>query len=64
MGKAGLLGLRFFYYLYVLFSFALMQKKKYQKEKIKAASARLLRSHSRLKGRNSLRSNSLPFLTP
>jgi len=34
------LGLRFFYYLYVLFSFALMQKKKYQKEKIKAASAR------------------------
>ena len=46
------------------FSFALMQKKKYQKEKIKAAPARLLRSYFRLKGRNSLRSNSLPFLTP
>ena len=46
------------------FSFALMQKKKYQKEKIKAAPARLLRFHSRLKGRNSLRSNSVPFLTP
>ena len=55
--KAGVLYFRFFCYLYVLFSFVLIQKKKYQKEKIKAASARL-------KGRNSLRSNSLPFLTP
>ena len=62
--KAGVLYFRFFCYLYVLFSFVLIQKKKYQKEKIKAASARLLRSHPRLKGRNSLRSNSLPFLTP
>ena len=62
--KAGVLYFRFFYYLYVLFSFVLIQKKKYQKEKIKAAPARLLRFHSRLKGRNSLRSNSLPFLTP
>ena len=62
--KAGVLYFRFFCYLYVLFSFVLIQKKKYQKEKIKAAPARLLRSHSRLKGRNSLRSNSLPFLTP
>ena len=61
--KAGVLYFRFFCYLYVLFSFVLIQKKKYQKEKIKAASARLLRSHPRLKGRNSLRSNSLPFLT-
>ena len=56
--KAGVLYFRFFCYLYVLFSFVLIQKKKYQKEKIKAA------SHPRLKGRNSLRSNSLPFLTP
>ena len=61
--KAGVLYFRFFCYLYVLFSFVLIQKKKYQKEKIKAASARLLRSHPQLKGRNSLRSNSLPFLT-
>ena len=45
--KAGVLYLRFFCYLYVLFSFVLIQKKKYQKEKIKAASARLLRSHPR-----------------
>ena len=62
--KAGVLYFRFFCYLYVLFSFVLIQKKKYQKEKIKAASARLLRCNPRLKGRNSLRSNSLPFLTP
>ena len=62
--KAGVLYFRFFWYLYVLFSFVLIQKKKYPKEKIKAAPARLLRFHSRLKGRNSLRSNSLPFLTP
>ena len=62
--KAGVLYFRFFCYLYVLFSFVLIQKKKYPKEKIKAAPARLLRFHSRLKGRNSLRSNSLPFLTP
>ena len=62
--KSGSLNFRFFCYLYVLFSFVLIQKKKYQKEKIKAASARLLRSHPRLKGRNSLRSNSLPFFTP
>ena len=55
--KAGVLYFRFFCYLYVLFSFVLIQKKKYQKEKIKAA-------FPRLKGRNSLRSNSLPFLTP
>ena len=62
--KAGVLYFRFFCYLYVLFSFVLIQKKKYPKEKIKAAPARLLRFHSRLKGRNSLRSNSLPFLPP
>ena len=37
--KAGVLYFRFFCYLYVLFSFVLIQKKKYQKEKIKAASA-------------------------
>ena len=47
--KAGVLYFRFFCYLYVLFSFVLIQKKKYQKEKIKAASARLLRFHPRLK---------------
>ena len=47
--KAGVLYFRFFCYLYVLFSFVLIQKKKYQKEKIKAASARLLRSHPRLR---------------
>ena len=40
--KAGVLYFRFFCYLYVLFSFVLIQKKKYQKEKIKAAPARLL----------------------
>ena len=45
--KAGVLYFRFFCYLYVLFSFVLIQKKKYQKEKIKAASARLLRSQPR-----------------
>ena len=62
--KAGVLYFRFFCYLYVLFSFVLIQKKKYQKEKIKAAPTELLRLHLRLKGRNSLRSNSLPFFTP
>lgn len=41
--KAGVLYFRFFCYLYVLFSFVLIQKKKYQKEKIKAASARQTR---------------------
>ncbi|MFT0459710.1 hypothetical protein [Bacteroides thetaiotaomicron] len=45
------------------FSFALMQKKG-TKRKIKAAPTELLRPHLRLKGRNSLRSNSLPFFTP
>ena len=45
--------------MYMYFFFCLDTK-----EKIKAAPARLLRFHSRLKGRNSLRSNSLPFLTP
>ena len=30
--KAGVLYFRFFCYLYVLFSFVLIQKKKYQKE--------------------------------
>ena len=43
-------------------SFALMQKKA-TKEKIKAASQGLLRKPFPLKGRNSLRSNSLPFFT-
>ena len=46
------------------FSFVLIRKKKNQKERIKAAFFRLLRCSLRLKGRNSLRSNSLPFLTP
>ena len=46
------------------FSFVLIRKKKNQKERIKAAFFRLLRCFLRLKGRNSLRSNSLPFLTP
>ena len=45
------------------FSFVLIRKKKNQKERIKAAFFRLLRCFLRLKGRNSLRSNSLPFLT-
>ena len=40
-----------------------MQKKD-TKEKIKAALPGLLRKYFQLKGRNSLRSNSLPFLTP
>ena len=38
--------------------------KKDTKEKIKAALPGLLRKYFQLKGRNSLRSNSLPFLTP
>ena len=46
------------------FSFVLIRKKKNQKERIKAAFFQLLRCFLRLKGRNSLRSNSLPFLTP
>ncbi len=46
------------------FSFVLIRKKKNQKERIKAAFFQLLRCLLRLKGRNSLRSNSLPFLTP
>ena len=45
------------------FSFVLIRKKKNQKERIKAAFFQLLRCFLRLKGRNSLRSNSLPFLT-
>ncbi len=53
-----------FFVIFMYFFFCLDTKEKVQKEKIKAASARLLRSHPRLKGRNSLRSNSLPFLTP
>ena len=40
-----------------------MQKKD-TKEKIKAALPGLLRKYFQLKGRNSLHSNSLPFLTP
>lgn len=47
----------------VLFLLALMQKKG-TKRKNKAAPTELLRLHLRLKGRNSLRSNSLPFFTP
>ena len=46
------------------FSFVLIRKRKNQKERIKAAFFQLLRCFLRLKGRNSLRSNSLPFLTP
>ena len=46
-----------------IFSFVSRRKKKNQKERIKAAFFRLLRCFLRLKGRNSLRSNSLPFLT-
>ena len=46
------------------FSFVSRRKKKNQKERIKAAFFQLLRCFLRLKGRNSLRSNSLPFLTP
>ena len=49
--KAGVLYFRFFCYLYVLFSFVLIQKKKYQKEKIKAASARLDAVQTRPGGR-------------
>ncbi|RGZ58430.1 hypothetical protein DW985_12175 [Bacteroides ovatus] len=45
------------------FSFVLIQKET-NKERIKATFFRLLRCFLRLKGRNSLRSNSLPFLTP
>ena len=48
---------------YVLFPFALMQKKKYQKEKIKPAFSPLLSSCVSLKKKNSLRSNSFFFLT-
>ena len=40
-----------------------MQKKRYQKKRSSAEARRLLRPHFLLKGRNSLRSDSLPFLT-
>gem|GEM_PF-3155810 len=45
------------------FSFALTQKKRYQKKKSRAEPPGLLRSRFLLKGKNSLRSDSLPFLT-
>lgn len=45
------------------FSFALMRKKTEPKERIKAASLRLLRRTSSLSGKNSLRSNSFPLFT-
>ncbi len=48
----------------MFFFFRLIRKRKNQKERIKAAFFQLLRCFLRLKGRNSLRSNSLPFLTP
>jgi len=48
--------------MYSVLFFCLDAKERYQK--IKAAPAELLRLYLRLKGRNSLRSNSLPFLTP
>ena len=46
----------------VLF-FCLETKEKIPKEKLKAALPGLLRKYFQLKGRNSLRSNSLPFFT-
>ncbi len=46
------------------FFFRLPERKRYQKERAPAVPVGLLRPSSRLNGRNSLRSNSLPFLTP
>ena len=45
------------------FSFVLIQKKTEPKEKIKAASLRLLRRTSTLSGKNSLRSDNSPLFT-
>ena len=45
------------------FSFVLIQKKTEPKEKIKAASLRLLRRTSTLSGKNSLRSDGFPLFT-
>ena len=50
--------------LWINYSFFCLNAKERTKEKIKAAPTELLRPHLRLKGRNSLRSNSLPFFTP
>ena len=45
-------------------SFFCLETKERSKEKFKADFFLLLASFTSLKGRNSLRSNSLPFLTP
>ena len=45
------------------FFFRLSERKRCQKERTPAVPGGLLRTASCLKGRNSLRSNSLPFLT-
>ena len=47
----------------VYFSFVLIRKKRYQKKGSSAEARRLLRPYFLLKGRNSLRSDSLPFFT-
>ena len=48
---------------FVYFFFRLSERKRYQKERTPSALPGLLRTPSVLKGRNSLRSDSLPFLT-
>ena len=51
-------------YIVVHFFFRLFERKKCQKERTPAVPVGLLRTTFRLNGRNSLRSDSLPFHTP
>ena len=50
--------------IYMHFFFRLSERKRCQKERTPAVPVGLLRSAFRLNGRNSLRSDSLPFFTP
>ena len=52
-----------FIFIIVYFFFRLPERKSYQKERAPAVPGGLLRPAFSLKGKNSLRSNSLPFLT-
>ena len=52
-----------FIFIIVYFFFRLPERKSYQKERAPAVPGGLLRPAFSLKGKNSLRSNSLPFFT-